>query len=186
LNNTQGHHLILGELVDYITGETIQDTHDERYRQKLARLLVEHKGYLKKEIEPGRKLFITAANKKAVLTIDYTVKLAGKICIILKYGPGSLVTRHRPALAASRLVVPYQVPVVVVTNGEAADILEGATGKVISTGLESIPEKVDLIDKIANIYFDPISPKQAEMESKVIYAFEVDGSCMCDDSTCKV
>jgi len=186
VNNTQGHHLILGELVDYITGKTIEDTHDERYKQKLARLLVEHKGYLKKEIEPGRKLFITAATKKAVLTIDYTIKLAGKICIILKYGPGSLVTRHRPALAASRLVAPYQVPVVVVTNGEDADILEGATGNVISMGIESIPEKVELIDKIANIHFNPISPKQAEMESKIIYAFEVDGSCMCDDSTCKL
>jgi hypothetical protein len=186
VNNTQGHHLILGELVDYITGETIQDTHDERYRQELARLLVEHKGYLKKEIQPGRKLFITAANKKAVLTIDYLIKLEGKFCIIIKYGPGSLVTRHRPALAASRLVATYQVPVVVVTNGEDADILEGSTGKIISTGLESIPEKVELIDKIANIHFDPISPKQSEMESKIIYAFEVDGSCMCDDSTCKL
>ena len=186
MKNTQGHHLILGELIDYITGETIQDTHDERYRQKLARLLVEHKGYLKKEIEPGRKLFITTAKKKAVLTIDYTITLAGKICIILKYGPGSLLTRHRPALAASRLVAPYQVPVVVVTNGEDADILEGSTGKIILTGLESIPDKVELIDKIANIHFDPISPKQAEMESKIIYAFEVDGSCMCDESTCNL
>jgi len=186
LRNTQGHHLILGELVDFITGETIEDTHDERYRQKLAHLLVEHKRYLIKEIEPGRKLFITAANKKAVLNIDYTIKLAGKICIIIKYGPGSLVTRHRPALAASRLVAPYQVPVVVVTNGEDADILEGATGKVISMGLESIPEKVELIDMIANMHFDPISAKQAEMESKIIYAFEVDGSCMCDDSRCKL
>jgi hypothetical protein len=174
LKNTQGHHLILGELVDYITGETIEDTHDERYRQKLARLLVEHKGYLKKEIESGRKLLITAANKKAVVKV------------IVKYGPGSLVTRHRPALAASRLVAPYQVPVVVVTNGEDADILDGATGKVISMGLESIPEKVELIDKIANIHFDPISPKRAEMESKIIYAFEVDGSCMCDDTICRL
>jgi len=83
-------------------------------------------------------------------------------------------------------VAPYQVPVVVVTNGEDADILDGATGKVISMGLESIPDKGELIDKIAQIHFDPISPKQAEMESKIIYAFEVDGSCICDDSSCKL
>ena len=186
MKNKHGHHLILGEMVDFITGETIQDTHDERYRQKLARFLVEHKGYLKKEIEPGRELLIIAADKKAVLKVDYTINLAGKICIIIKYGPGSLVTRHRPALAASRLVAPYQVPVVVVTNGEDADILEGATGKVISMGLESIPAKAELIDKIANNYFDPISTQQAEMESRIIYAFEIDGSCTCDDSTCSL
>ena len=39
------HHLILGETVDYITGQTITDTHDERARQKIARFLVEEKGY---------------------------------------------------------------------------------------------------------------------------------------------
>jgi hypothetical protein len=186
LKNTKGHHLILGELVDFITGETIEDTHDERYRQKLARILVKHKGYLKNEVVPNRELLITAANKKAVLKIDYTIKLAGKICMIIKYGPGSLVTRHRPGLAASRLVAPYQVPVVVVTNGEDADILEGATGKVISMGLESIPSKAELNEKLANMHFDPISTKQAEMESKIIYAFEVDGSCLCDDNICRL
>jgi hypothetical protein len=78
------------------------------------------------------------------------------------------------------------VPIVIVTNGEDADLLEGASGKIISMGLESIPDKVELMDRIANIPFDPISPKQAEMESKIIYAFEVDGSCMCDDSRCKL
>ena len=38
-----GHHLILGTLTDVVTGETIDDTLDERYRQKIARLLLEHK-----------------------------------------------------------------------------------------------------------------------------------------------
>jgi len=36
-----GHHLILGELDDLITGERVKDTHDERYRQKIARLLID-------------------------------------------------------------------------------------------------------------------------------------------------
>ena len=35
------HHLVLGELTDYITGETRVDTHDERARQTIARLLVD-------------------------------------------------------------------------------------------------------------------------------------------------
>ena len=48
----QGHHLILGELVDFITGETIRDTHDERFRQNLARMLVNQKGFMKKRSNP--------------------------------------------------------------------------------------------------------------------------------------
>mgnify|MGYP002749994555 CR=1 FL=1 len=186
MKETQGHHLILGELVDFISGETIQDTHDERYRQKLARLLVNKKGYLKKEIEPRCELIVKAENKKAIVKIDFKVTISGRICMIIKYGPGSLVTRHRPALAASRLAAPYQVPVVVVTNGEEADIIEGTTGKVISSGLESIPSRPELIDRVADIRFNHISAKQAEMESKIIYAFEIDDSCPCDDTVCRL
>lgn len=182
----QGHHLILGELVDFISGEIIPDTHDERYRQKVARLLVNQKGYLNKEIQPRRELLVTAGNKSAIVKIDFLVNLDGIVGMIVKYGPGSLVTRHRPALAASRLVAPYQVPVVVVTNGEQAEILEGASGKVISQGLESIPAKAELSEKMAKISFDRISAKQAEVEARVVYAFEVDGSCPCDDTICRL
>jgi hypothetical protein len=106
--------------------------------------------------------------------------------MIIKYGPGSLITRHRPALAASRLVAPHQVPMVVVTNGEDAEVIEGATGKIIARGLELIPAKSELLKIVKNIRFDQISVKQAEMESRILYAFEVDGSCPCDDTICRL
>jgi len=85
--------------------------------------------------------------------------------MIIKYGPGSLVTRRRCALALSRLASSYQVPIVVVTNGEDAEIVEGATGNVISSGLESIPEKSQLIEMVKQASFNQISAQQAEMES---------------------
>jgi len=172
-----GHHLILGKLVDFITGKTIQDTHDERYRQKLARLLVEKRGYNKDDIQSNFKLSVSAGANKAVFKIDFLVTLSDKICMIIQYSPGSLVTRHRPVLAASRLVADYQVPIVVATNGEDADILDGYTNEVISSGLESIPDKGQLASRVADIPFEHISSKQAEMESRIIYAFEIDGSC---------
>lgn len=181
-----GHHLILGELVDYITGETIADTHDERYRQKLAHLLVAGKGYPKEAIKPRCGLLVSAGNKKAIIKVDFQITLSGKICMIIKYGPGSLVTRYRPALAASRLIAPYQVPVVVVTNGETAEILDGSTGTVLSHGLDAIPSRPDLVQQVAQKRFDLISATRAEMESRILYAFEVDGCCPCDDSVCKL
>ena len=170
-------HLILGELVDFITGETIEDTHDERYRQKLARLLVEKKGYNKNEIESRCELPVSAGANKAVVKIDFLVTLSDKICMIIKYSPGSLVTRHRPVLAASRLVAPYQIPIAVITNGEDADVLDGYTNEVMSSGFESIPDRQQLTKRVADIHLEPISSRRAEMESRIIYAFEIDGSC---------
>ena len=81
-----GHHLILGELVDYITGEVIKDTHDERYRQNIAHRLVAQKGYVKTDIEPRKALVVKADNKKAVLKVDFMIHLAGQISMVVKYG----------------------------------------------------------------------------------------------------
>jgi hypothetical protein len=181
-----GHHLILGELVDFITDETLKDTHDERYRQKIARLLVNQKGYLKADIEPRKELPVKADAKKAILKIDFVVTLAGRVCMVVKYGPGSLVTRRRAVLAASRLIAPRQVPVAVITNGEDAEIMKGASGEIIAQGLDSIPAKPDLETIVAHEAFMTISEKQAEMESRILYCYEVDDSCECDDDICRL
>ena len=181
-----GHHLILGELTDFITGDTLKDTHDERYRQKIARLLTGQLGYLKADVEPRRALVAKADSKKAVLKIDFTITLEGRTCMVLKYGPGSLVTRRRAVLAVSRLIAPYQVPVAVITNGQDAEIINGASGEVTASGLESIPSKADLTKMAAGETFAPISDQQAEMESRILYCYEVDDRCECDDDICRL
>lgn len=181
-----GHHLILGKLTDALTGETLDDTLDERYRQSLARLLIEMKGYAKSEVRPRRSLTARAGRLSAVLRIDFVVTPGEKIGMIVKFGPGSIVTRHRSALAASRLLAPYQVPVVVVTNGEDADVLDGSTGRVIGRGLAELPDRPALLTTIAAADFDPVSPQRAEVESRILYAYEVDGACPCDDTICRL
>jgi len=175
----KGHQLILGELVDFITGETLKDTHDERYRQKIARFLVNRKGYLKKDIEPRKLLTVRADEKKAILKIDFTVTLAGRVCMVVKFGPGSLVTRRRAVLAASRIIAPYQVPVAVITNGEDAEIIKAASA-------DAMPAKSDLEQIAANEAFITISDRQAELESRILYCYEVDDRCECDDDVCKL
>jgi hypothetical protein len=181
-----GHHLILGKLIDFITGETLDDTLDERYRQKLARLLVKQKGYLKGEIQPRFELLAKAGDKSAIIKVDYIVTISAKVCMIIKYGPGSLVTRHQPALAAARLVVPYQVPFAVVTNGKDAETLECSSGIVVASGLDSIIDKSRLNEHRQIVNFAAISPKQAEMASRILYCYEVDDSCPCDDTICRL
>lgn len=182
----KGHHLILGELTDFITGEVLKDTHDERYRQKIARLLVNQKGYAKMDIEPRKALTAQANDKKAVLKVDFIVRLAQQVSMVIRYGPGSLVTRRRAALAVSRLIAPYQVPVAVITNGQDAEIINGPTGEVVATGLDAIPSRQALSRQMAGAEFEPISVRQVEMESRLLYCYEVDDSCECDDDICRL
>ena len=181
-----GHHLILGETTDFITGKTIQDTHDERYRQNIARLLVNEKLYNKPDIKPRHELIVQAGEKKAIIRVDFLITVGNRICMIIKYGPGSIITRHRPALSASRLVASYQIPVVVVTNGVDADNLDGSTGKVFLNGLDVILSKPELLKFSEKFTFSEIPEIRAEAESRILYAYEVDGSCPCDDTICRI
>lgn len=181
-----GHHLILGELDDFVTGEILKDTHDERYRQSIARFLVEKKGYRKKDILPRQALRVTAGEKCAVVKIDFSIVADDRVCMIIRYAPGSLVTRHRPSLAVSRTLKPYQIPVVVVTNGIEADIIDGRSAKVTARGLEGIPSRHELLAKIQAHEFVEIPTSRAEKESRIIFAFDVDDVCPCDDTICRI
>jgi hypothetical protein len=78
------------------------------------------------------------------------------------------------------------VPVVVVTNGKDADIIDGTTGSIVGRGLESIPSKSELIEIAQKSRFDRLPDKQLEMEARILYAFEVDDSCPCDDTICRL
>ncbi|QTA79414.1 Type I restriction enzyme R N-terminal domain-containing protein [Desulfonema limicola] len=182
----EGHHLILGKLKDFLTGQILNDTHDERYRQNIANLLVTKKGYLKQDINSGYELTVRAGKNKGILKVDFLISLAEKTAMIIKYGPGSLTTRHRPGLALSRLTELYQIPVLVVTNGEDADILDGASGRITGSGLEKIPSKTELLKIVSNAEFKSISKHRREMESRIAFCYEIDGACPCDTTVCKI
>lgn len=179
------HHLILGELEDFITGETIADTHDERFRQKIARLLVESCNFDKKQIKKNVKQIIRAGNKRARIKIDFLIELHGKIAMLLKYNPGSIVTRRQSCIALSRIAAQYQIPVAVMTNGIDAEIIDPVYKDVTSTGLDSIPDKRKLEALILNHSFKPVSDKIIDMANRIVYACEVDGACPCDSDICE-
>lgn len=177
-----GHHLILGVLKDYITGCELPDTHDERYRQHIARFLVTERGFQKQDITPRVVLTVAAGARQASIRVDFTIRVNDRICMVVQYGPGSIVTRHRSVIAISRLVAPYQVPFAVATNGETADVLDGASGRLLSRGFDMIPSKSGISDRIATLAFEGMSDKRVEMEGRLLFAYEVDDKCPCDDT----
>lgn len=175
------HHLILGELNDFLTGKIIEDNHDERYRQKIAKFLVKEKGYEKTSIIKNNLIYLEQGNEKFNIAVDYTLYIKDKPLMIIKYAPGSIVSRHMTAISCARLLGEYEIPLCVVTNGEDAETLDTMTGKTVSKGFEGIFTAEQLAK---------ISPKRKittdirEKARKILFAFEVDGRCPCDDSIC--
>lgn len=181
-----GHHLVLGTLNDRITGEPLADTLDERCRQRIAALLIDRLGFRPEEIRPRVDVLLAAGERRAVVRLDFLVVLAGRPAMVIRFGPGSIVSRERPALSFSRLVAPIQVPVAVATNGEDASILDGGSGKLLARGLEAIPSRTSLARLLEAVPPQPVSPERAEREARIAYCYEVDGACPCDDTICRL
>lgn len=180
-----GRKRILGKTIDFITGREITDTDDERYRQKLAHFLVEKKGYSKEDVEVKHRLEMIIEDMKVLSMVDFIIKIKEKSCIVIKYGPGSLVTRERPALAIARILESYPIPLTVVTNGEDAEILDTISGKVIATGIDSIPDKNKILDQFKDIPLKHLSPKQIDAEKRILSAYDwLEHSLECDDDWC--
>jgi hypothetical protein len=176
--DVKSHHMIYGTLTDYLTGEEIVDTDDERYRQTLCRLLVAEKGYRKNDLEIGRKIETLFNGQFVVSKIDIVVKIAEHPLMIVRYGPGSLVTRERPALAAARVLDPeYLIPVTVVTNGEDSEVLDTVTGKVTAQGMAGIPNRQQLTELATGPQSPGPTGGRREKELRILNLFDVEICC---------
>ncbi len=173
------HHLIYGTTTDFLTGEPVVDTDDERYRQKIARFLVEQKGYAREAVVPRRTIDTLFAGRFVTSRIDFTLLAGGRSLLVVRYGPGSLVTRERPAIAAARVLEPgYRIPLAVVTNGEDAELLDTTTGKVIGHGLDAIPDAAAAERLAAELTFlPPLTGERRERELRILNAFDVEVCC---------
>ena len=128
---------------------------------------------------------MTIDNKKVLSMVDFVVTVDGTFFMVIRYGPGSIVTRERPALAAARILAPYQVPCTVVTNGEDAEILDTRTGEVVGTGIASIPGKTAARQQLSNISLQHLSSGQSETEKRILSAYDwMEHSLECDDDWC--
>lgn len=159
-------------IIDFTTGQLFIDTDDERIRQKIERLLVEEKGYSKKDIEVDREFEIVIGEEISRSKVDLIVSVEEKIFMIIKCARGSLVSREREVLSCARIFDTYQIPFAVITNGEDAEILNTISGEVISCGLGAIPSKNQALEALGRIEFKRLPEKRIEKEKRIFLAFD--------------
>ena len=184
--DTSGHHIVYGTLKDYLTGEILPDTDDERYRQQLSRLLVEQRGYAVDELWPRLSIETQFDGKFVKSVVEITVCLQEYRVLIIRYGPGSLVTRERPTIAAARLLYPeYRIPLAVITNLRDAELLETKTGKVLDTGMSCIPQRNSLLEMMSSLSFEHFGDEERrEKEARILNVY--DAEVCCHDRSCEL
>jgi len=174
--------MVYGVLRDYLTGEELPDTDDERYRQNLARMLVEEKGFARQEVEPRLAVETTFNHNFVRSVIDLTVRIKGRRLYIIRYGPGSLVTREKAAVAAARVLDrSYRIPYAVVTNGRDAEFLETARGRVLAVGMAAIPDREQAVRLLAETVFEPYAdPDRRERALRILNTYDLEVCCRGD------
>ena len=91
----------------------------------------------------GRKIETLFNSQFVTSKISMVVKGKDKHMMIIRYAPGSLVTRERSAIAAARVLDDeYQIPLAVVTNGEDAELLNTYTGNILKNGQDNFHKEL--------------------------------------------
>ncbi len=168
------HHIVYGNIKDFITGEELPDTDDERFRQELARFLVEKKGFNRDEITPRLTIPTCFSGNKVCSRIDFLVSINDIPFMVLRYGPGSIVTRQRSAVAAARVLKDRMAARAVATNGQDAAVMDVITGKVVGEGMDAIPSREDAIQILKDFNPPLLSEEKKEREYRILNAYDVD------------
>lgn len=134
--------------LDLISGSPLSSSDDEPVRQATeARLLA--MGYSPQDISVDATHTLGPDQDSLRVLADLLVRSEGRPALLLRCARGSLVTREKEALAAARLIAPLLTPLTVVTNGDDAELLDTADGKVLATGLTAIPAPGQLARMLA-------------------------------------
>ena len=144
-------------------------------RQLVLMFLKEEKGYLDEDIEIDKKFIVSVKEGPSpieeTVSVDYIIRLEGSSYMAIKCSM-SVESRERHMLAFSRVVDSRQIPCSVVTDGLKAHIIDTASGKVASGGLENLPSRQEAIKEMENMEFAECPPAKKEGEKRILLAFE--------------
>jgi hypothetical protein len=174
------HEESLGNVIrDYLTGEEVAETSYEEFRQGLARLLVEEKGYPKERLTPKVGVCFPVDGQDYSCMVDLmATDPAGRPLLFVIFCSGEPGSYVREALAAARIFLPDAVPLVLVTDTHDAVLLEAASGKERGRGMRAIPDWAALAATDAPR--PQLTPEALERERRILYAYSEfleDGCC---------
>ncbi len=159
-------------IVDFATGRKIPDVGAEANRQEVERFLVENKGFAKEDIEVDVPIEMYIVEKVYRSYVDLVVSVDGTRYMAVKCAAGSLGSREREIIAASRLLEKYQLPFSIVSDGKTAIVLDTVSGKKLEEGLNAIPSKDKLKKNLAAMQLEPLSEKRLEKEKLIFRSYD--------------
>jgi hypothetical protein len=159
-------------ITDFITGEMVPDIGAEANRQDVERFLVNEKGFSTEDIEVDVDIKFSVAGESYKSQVDLVVCVDGTRYMAIKCAAGSLGSREREIIAASRLLESHQIPLSVVSDGKTAIVLDTVSGKKLGEGLNAVPSKDDLKVKFNSSELIPLPAERLEKEKLIFRSYD--------------
>jgi hypothetical protein len=166
-------------IIDYISGDEIQNTTFEDLRQAIALILVEQRGYPKAHLRSRKTLSYVIDGQAFEKVLDIVaVDDAGKPLLLVMFCPGGLVTYIRQYVAAARLFEGGPIPFVVVTDSKEAKLVRCADGEILKEGFHAFPTWEQLQSLVFESPHPPLNPEWKNREQRILYAMhDLSGPC---------
>ncbi len=161
-------------ITDFITGKKIPNVGAEENRQMVERFLVNEKGFSKEDIEVDVDIEMTVAGETYRSQIDLVISVDSGTTRLMavKCAAASLGSREREILAAARLLCEQQLPFAVVSDGKTAIVLDTISGKKLGEGLNAIPAKDELREKLKTLQLRSFPKEKLEREKLIFRSYD--------------
>ncbi|MBU1040322.1 MAG: type I restriction enzyme HsdR N-terminal domain-containing protein [Proteobacteria bacterium] len=186
-----------GMLTDYLSGESIEETTYEEFRQALAKFLVEEKGYPKDSLRAKVPLVFQIDGQDTGRHIDLVAyDPSGRPLLLVIFCAGDVGSFERETVSCARLFPGGPVPVAIASDSIGASVLDTATGDPLShpvsgaSGVRAIPAWDELRALVAasdaRTGRKPLSEERRRKEERILHAYNgfLYGTC-CSES-CRV
>jgi hypothetical protein len=159
---------------DFVTGIEKPNVGAEENRQALERFLVTDRGYLKEDIQVDADIELSIAGATYRSQVDLVVTVDGgqSPVMAIKCAAGSLGSREREILAASRLLDRYQIPLAVVSDGKTAIVLDTVSGNKLAEGLDAIPTKAQAQQRLQRTPRVPFPAERRQREALIFRSYD--------------
>ena len=166
-------------IVDYLSGEEIQDTTFEDLRQAIARILVEQRGYPKNRLRSKQRLAYVMDGQPFEKTLDLVaIDPQDKPILLVMFCPGGLVSYIRQYVAAARIVEDGPIPLLVVTDSREAKLVRCCDGEILKEGFHAFPTWEELLQLAQAHAFEKPDPERMIREQRILYAMhDLSGPC---------
>ena len=175
-----------GTLRDYLTGEEIDETTYEEFRQALAKLLVEDKGYPKANLKAKVDLDYEIDGETFTRTMDLVAyDDEGRPLAVFLFCAGDIGSYERETLCVTRLMPGGPAPYGIATDTLQASLMDEATGRCVASGMDAVPDWERLNQMAADYERTELSSERRKKIERIFHTYNgfLFGTCCSDSCT---